>query len=345
MSMLSCLPPVQVASAVLTLAQCSAQRQRRGSWCDGARRSLPHPATAAVLELVGCQGKDARGALTGPSPVRRPADCGGVGTSRGVRSVQELDLSLQLRADAVLSALQLPAGARIADLGCGTGCFSAMLARHGHEVMCVDVSRANLEALRRIYHELVEQCLLTPLLGHLTELPLESESIDAAICMEVLEHVEDDRLALEEMCRVLKPGAILALTVPNRHSPLPVVERLGLGSVHDRPGEERHVRPGYDAGELTSRLEAAGLGVSLVRGVGGGLYRATAGLVSLGHLAYRRARGQSSWTWADVEQDASSLPLRVYGRIFPLFLFLAGLDRGSEPENRSTLLVVATKRA
>lgn len=245
----------------------------------------------------------------------------------------------------MLSIVPLRAGSRVADLGCGTGCFSAVLARQGVQVQCVDVSARNLDALGRLYGDFVRRGLMTPLLGSLTELPLESESIDAAICMEVLEHVEDDRRALEEIRRVLKPGASLALTVPNSRAPLPLVERLGLESVHDHPGEERHVRQGYEAGELTSRLEAAGLRVSLVRGVGGGLYRATTGLVSLGHLAYRRTRGQSSWTWADVEQDVSSLPLRVYGRVFPLFLFLAGLDRVNEPANRSSLLVVARRPA
>lgn len=213
-------------------------------------------------------------------------------------------------------------------------------------MLCVDVSATNLEALESIYPDLVQQGLLIPLHGDLGELPLESGILDVACCMEVLEHVEDDRRALAEVARVLKPGGTLVLTVPNRLAPLPLVERLGLESVHDRPGPEHHVRPGYDASEITALLTQAGLGIGTVTGVGGRLYRACAGLVSLVHLAYRRTRRQPEWTWADVEQDAASLPLRLYASVFPALLYLARLDRGGEdPARRSSLLVVATKPA
>ena len=257
--------------------------------------------------------------------------------------VQELDISLRVRARAALSELSLQPGSRVGDLGCGTGWFSAELARGGYEVMCVDISQENLDELQRIYPDLVGQRLITPIQGDLTELPLDSGTLDGVCCMEVLEHVENDRRALREIVRVLKPGGALVLSVPNRLAPLPLVERLGLESVHDRPGPERHVRPGYEAGELTTLLSEAGFDTRSVSGVGGMLYRATTGLVSLAHLGYRRARGQPTWTWADVEQDAASLPLRLYRAVFPGLLFLAELERGPKIERCSALVVTAVK--
>lgn len=258
-------------------------------------------------------------------------------------SVQVLDLSMRLRAEAVLLHVQVPLGARLADLGCGTGWFSAELERRGYEVICVDASQPNLYELGRTYGEAVRRGTLVPVHGDLTSLPLESESLDGAFCMEVLEHIEEDTRALEEINRVLVCGAPLIVTVPNADAPKPLVERLGLESVHDRPGPEQHFRAGYSAEVLTAKLSDAGFRVTSVGGVGGALFRTTAGLVSLAHLAYRRARGQTSWTWADVERDASSLPLRMYALVFPAFLSLSRVERRKDRERHSSLVVVATK--
>jgi SAM-dependent methyltransferase len=257
--------------------------------------------------------------------------------------VQSLDISMRVRAEAVLPHVRVQPGSRLADLGCGTGWFAAELERRGYEVVCVDASRPNLDALGRTYRGPVRRGTLVPVLGDVTALPLDSSSIDGAVCMEVLEHVRDDALALAEINRVLKRGAPLVVTVPNVDAPKPLVERLGLESVHDRPGPEEHVRPGYRAAELTSKLADAGLRVAFVGGVGGPLFRATMGLVSLAHLGYRRSRGQTTWTWADVESDATALPLRIYSRLFPALLYVARIQNGADDGRRSTLVVVGVK--
>ena len=45
-------------------------------------------------------------------------------------------------------------------------------------------------------------------------LPFEDDSFDGAICLNVLEHIYDTRFALDEMFRVLRPGATLHVSVP-----------------------------------------------------------------------------------------------------------------------------------
>lgn len=52
------------------------------------------------------------------------------------------------------------------------------------------------------------------IVGDIHELPLEDNSIDAFICIAVLEHVEDPVRAMGEMYRVLKPGGKLFLYIP-----------------------------------------------------------------------------------------------------------------------------------
>lgn len=52
------------------------------------------------------------------------------------------------------------------------------------------------------------------IVGDIHALPLDDNSIDAIICMAVLEHVKNPFLAMQEMYRVLKPGGQLYLYVP-----------------------------------------------------------------------------------------------------------------------------------
>ena len=51
-------------------------------------------------------------------------------------------------------------------------------------------------------------------------LPFPSGAFDAILSHEVLEHVRDDRLSVVEMVRVLKPGGVILLFVPNRGYPV-----------------------------------------------------------------------------------------------------------------------------
>ena len=45
-------------------------------------------------------------------------------------------------------------------------------------------------------------------------IPLADSSLDAVICSEVLEHVDSPQESIKELIRVLKPGGVLALSVP-----------------------------------------------------------------------------------------------------------------------------------
>jgi 2-polyprenyl-3-methyl-5-hydroxy-6-metoxy-1,4-benzoquinol methylase len=260
-----------------------------------------------------------------------------------VRSVQELDLSLLLRARAALARVDLDSAGSVADLGCATGTFAARLARPGRVVTAVDASAESLAELERLHGDLVARGLLEPVHADLTELPLEPRSVDVAFCMEVLEHVHEDELALREIARVVKPGGVLVLSVPNSHAAKPLTERLGATSVHREPGPAEHVREGYTEQQLQALLASAGFRPISVRGVGGALYRFVTSIVALAHLVYRRARGQRSWSWADMEQDANRPIFRAYGRIFRVLAFLVRLERVDRPPGRSAMLVVTAE--
>src|SRR5215210_6890644 len=94
-------------------------------------------------------------------------------------------------------------GREILNAGAGLGSFTALLERRGFSVTSSDVSEPALEDLsQRVDGPVVR--------ADLTELPFPAESFDAVVLGEVLEHVEDDRAALAEVHRVLRPDGTLA---------------------------------------------------------------------------------------------------------------------------------------
>jgi len=95
--------------------------------------------------------------------------------------------------------------------------------------------------------------------GHVVEanglaLPFPDACFDKVIAAEVLEHINEDEAALAELARVLRPGGVIAVTVPRWY---PERVNWALSSdYHNVPGG--HVRI-YRRSQLRDRLLAAGL--------------------------------------------------------------------------------------
>ena len=135
-----------------------------------------------------------------------------------------------------------PATARILDAGCGTGHNLAHLARFGRAVG-VDLSD---EALRfcRIRGAVAAK-------AGLLALPFPDATFDGVTSFDVLYHrwVADDRAAVAELARVLRPGGVLLVRVPALRA---------LWGAHD---EAVHSRHRYTRGEVKRLLRGAGLEV------------------------------------------------------------------------------------
>ena len=140
-------------------------------------------------------------------------------------------------------------GPRVLNAGAGTGSFSLRLAENGFDVTSVDASSAAVEVLRRRVPGEVAQ-------ADVTTLPFADAAFDAAVLGEVLEHVEDDRGALEEVARVLRPGGVLAVSVP--------ADPKRFGPSDRWAG---HVRR-YSRQELLSACQAGGFTVERCRAWG-----------------------------------------------------------------------------
>ncbi len=144
---------------------------------------------------------------------------------------------------AVLRSL-VPRDWTVADLGCGTGAFTAELARSGARVIGVDQSAAMLKVARRATRGLPNVELHQ---ASLESVPLPDRSCDAALLLLVLSYVAAVEPVLREARRILAPGGRLVVVDAYPHEDEPFRRRLG------------QARPGLDPRPLVETLAALGL--------------------------------------------------------------------------------------
>lgn len=130
---------------------------------------------------------------------------------------------------------------RVLDLGCGPGNLLDYLVPHGrvfgsdfsHDALRFCAARGFRSLFRADFHAL----------------PLLDESFDLVTCIDVLEHLSDDRRAIAELVRILRPGGALVVSVP---------AFMFLWGDHDTMyGHQRR----YTTGQVRERFEACGLRV------------------------------------------------------------------------------------
>jgi SAM-dependent methyltransferase len=97
----------------------------------------------------------------------------------------------------------------------------------------------------------------------LTDLPFKGDSFDIVICSHILEHIPDDRVAMQEILRVLKPEATALLMVPLACDGLPTEEDPSIDDPREqerRFGQWDHVRI-YGRDDFMNRLRKIGFSV------------------------------------------------------------------------------------
>jgi ubiquinone/menaquinone biosynthesis C-methylase UbiE len=169
-------------------------------------------------------------------------------------------------------AARLDPGARVVDIGGGTGGFAVRLAQQGHAVTVVDPSPDALAALGRRADEAGVADLVTGVQGDLTDLDthIPAGSADVVLCHGVLEVVPDPAVALRSIAGVLGEGGLLSLLVAQRHAAVVARAMAGhfqqaLALLDDPAATGRGHR--YTADEVTALLADAGFTVEATRAV------------------------------------------------------------------------------
>ena len=117
--------------------------------------------------------------------------------------------------------------------------------------------------LRYVTADLFEPNVMTRL--DVMSLPFADNTFDAVICNHVLEHVSDDRVAMTEFHRVLKPAGWALLQVPIALALDKTIEDPAAKTEADRIrlfGQSDHVRL-YNAADYVERLQTTGFCVSV----------------------------------------------------------------------------------
>lgn len=130
-----------------------------------------------------------------------------------------------------------PKSFTVADIGSGVSPVSPLLSH----TTFIELEPEAIKYLKRKKMKVIR--------GDITRLQLKSNTFDAIVCSEVLEHVKNYPAGLREMARILKPEGAVIITVPTH-----------MHHWHDDDAFVGHFRR-FDPSELQKTIEQSGLSV------------------------------------------------------------------------------------
>lgn len=143
-------------------------------------------------------------------------------------------------------------GDNILDAGCGTGHLTLELLKRGFNVTATDYSQELIDFSK----EKIYQAGFYPDMYQLDlriDNILKKEYFDTIICLDVLEHIDDDIQVIHNLKNALKPGGLLIISVP------------ALNCLYSRRDQEIGHYRRYNKNELRKKITDTGLSVSRIR--------------------------------------------------------------------------------
>lgn len=142
------------------------------------------------------------------------------------------------------------------DIGAGAGWYARYLAGNGYTVTAIDVNPLFNDPRIKIVRQSLEESL-----------PFADASFDTVMAWDVVEHIEDEAQALDELARVTKPGGRILVSVPHADD-----SRLASSYLTYCHFKDKTHRREYLPRDLVQRFSRLGFRVREVRLEGGGSY-------------------------------------------------------------------------
>lgn len=130
----------------------------------------------------------------------------------------ELDPAFRKRAEFIFQAIEAKQPKTVLDVGCGRGFYVRAFCEYKfiNTIYGIDTNATYLAKAKKIIND--NRIILK--IGKIESLPFPDNSLDCVICSEILEHLPNDSKGLSEVRRILKPGGMLIISVPNKQFPL-----------------------------------------------------------------------------------------------------------------------------
>jgi len=143
----------------------------------------------------------------------------------------------------------------ILDAGSGTGVFSFELARRfpHARVLGADPSKEKVAACGDIAKKIRASniAFLKASIDHIRK----ENAFDLILCVDILEHIEDDIAALTKLFTIAAPGGVFVMHVPALYRRYPVWKKSPNFNV------ETHVRTGYEPREIQNKVRDVGFSI------------------------------------------------------------------------------------
>lgn len=215
---------------------------------------------------------------------------------------------------------------RLLDAGSGFGQYDRFVLQEfsNVKVKAIDVKADYLEDSRRYFQEQISEGKISFEQQDLLQLSYP-ETFNFVICIDVLEHIENDREVMENMYRALKPGGYFLM-----HSP-------SIYSEEDAGGDDsfvdEHARVGYSKQDIGDKLESAGFQLTDVAYTYG----------KKGHLAWELLIKYPMLWLTKIKLWALPVMVVYYLFTLPIGLVLMSLDLRDDNERGTGVYALARK--